>query len=257
MSDIKVIVDKEKCIGCSMCVKDCPGTTLHIVDGKANARKGCIECGHCYAICPTGAIKMAGYKDDDCDTIESMEQFDTDKLLLAMRSRRTCRQFKDKPIEQEKIDKILEAGRYCPTAANSQRVAYTILGSQQDAIEKECVKLFSAGVKAGSPFSDMLKRTNIDDKFFFKGAPLVIIVSGKDSTDPGLASSYMEIIAESMGLGVLYSGFFVACSRISPKIKSMLKLPKGHKVVTCMVFGYPNVKYQRIAPRKPLKVKKL
>lgn len=254
---IPVIIDKEKCIGCSACVKDCPGTTLHIVDGKAEARKGCIECGHCYAVCPVGAVKMNGYDDSNLGDMEDMAQFDSDKLLQAMKSRRTIRQYKDIPVEQEKIDKILEAGRYCPTAANSQNVAYTILGSKQDEIEKECVKIFRAGVKAGSVFADTLRGKVIDDKFFFKGAPLVIVVSGTGSVNPSLASSYMELEANSMGLGVLYSGFFVICAKISPKIRKLLDLPKGHKVVSCMIFGYPNVKYHRIVPRKALKIKKL
>lgn len=254
---IKINIDKEKCVGCGVCIKDCPGTTIHMVDGKAEARKGCIECGHCYAVCPTNAINIAGYDTSNCGEMEDMADFDSAKLLQAMKSRRTIRQYKDIPVEQEKIDMILEAGRFCPTAANGQKIAYTILGSKQDEIEKECVKIFRTGVKAGSPFSAMLKRTKIDDQFFFKGAPLVVVVSGTSEVDPGLASSYMELMAESLGLGVLYSGFFVACSRISPRVKSMLKLPKGHKVVTCMIMGYPDVKYHRIVPRKPLNVKEL
>lgn len=63
----------------------------------------------------------------------------------------------------------------------------------------------------------------------------------------------MELMANSLGLGVLYSGFFIACSKINPKIRKILNLPKGHKPVTCMVIGYPNVKYQRTALRKKLK----
>lgn len=254
---IKVDINKEKCIGCGACIKDCPGTTIRMVDGKAEAQKGCIECGHCYAICPTNAIEMKGYDTSNIGEMSDMADIDSQKLLQSMKSRRTIRQYKDIPVEQEKIDMILEAGRYSPTGANSQKVAYTILGSKQDEIEKECVKLFGTGVKLGSPFSALLKRTIIDDNYFFKGAPLVIVVSGTNSVDPGLASSYMEIMAESLGLGVLYSGFFVACTRISPKIKSMLKLPKGHKVVTCMIMGYPNVKYHRIVPRKTLNKKEL
>ncbi len=83
------------------------------------------------------------------------------------------------------------------------------------------------------------------------------MVSGKDEVNPALASSYMEIMAESLGLGVLYSGFFKICAGLSRKLHKLLDLPKGHKVVTCMVIGYPAVKYQRIVPRKELKVKTL
>ena len=67
--------------------------------------------------------------------------------------------------------------------------------------------------------------------------------------------SAMELMAESMGLGVLYSGFFRACADVSEELRKLLDLPEGHKVVTCMVIGYPAVKYQRIVPRKALKAK--
>ncbi len=75
--------------------------------------------------------------------------------------------------------------------------------------------------------------------------------------DAALASSYMELMAESLGLGVLYSGFSRVCSVVSGKLRRLLKLPKGHKVVTCMVIGYPAVRYQRIVPRKALQAKTL
>ena len=163
----------------------------------------------------------------------------------------------DTPVEQEKIDRILEAGRYCPTGSNAQNISYTILDSRQKDIEAECVDMFRKGQKVASPFADIIKNIRITDDFFFKGAPLVIVVSSKSDVNAGLASSYMELMAESQGLGVLYSGFFVICSRLSAKIKGMLELPKGDKVITCMVIGYPAVKYQRIAPRKEIRVKEL
>ena len=109
----------------------------------------------------------------------------------------------------------------------------------------------------GAPLVEFLKRIQISDSFFFKGAPLVIVVSGKDDVNAALASSYMEIMAESLGLGVLYSGFFRVCAGISGKLRKLLELPKEHKVVTCMVIGYPSVKYQRIVPRKDLQMKRL
>ena len=231
-----ILIDAEKCVGCSLCINDCPAGALYLDNNKAVPRNsGCLECGHCFAICPANAVSMKNYDISGCDKIGLMTAFNSDDLLLAMKSRRTVRQFKDIPVEQKKIDKILEAGRYSPTGANSQNVAYTILGSKQREIEDKCVRLFRSGQKLAAPLAEMVKNIRIDDNFFFKGAPIVIVVSGKDDVNAGLASSYMELMAESMGLGVLYSGFFVICSKLNPKIKSMLKLPKGHKVVSCMV----------------------
>jgi nitroreductase len=186
-----------------------------------------------------------------------MTELNSHTLLSAMRSRRTIRHFTAQPVEEEKIRMILEAGRYCPTGGNSQNVAYTILGSRQQEAEAICVDLFRKGQKLSAPLLKFVKRIDISDSFFFKEAPLVIVVSGKDEVNAALASSYMEIMAESLGLGVLYSGFFRVCAGISGKLRKLLDLPKGHKVVTCMVIGYPSVKYQRIVPRKDLQMKRL
>jgi len=254
----KISIRREVCIGCGQCAKDCPGTCIRIRDNKAEWKENsyCIECGHCYAVCPVNAIRMEGY-DGKEEAITPMTAIDSDTLLSAMKSRRTIRQFKDRPVEAEKILKILEAGRYSPTGGNSQSVEFTILGSRQNRAEEICLNLFRSGKKAGSVFIEALKNMDIPDHFFFKGAPLVIVVSARNKTDGALASSYMEIMAESLGLGVLYSGFFIACTAFSPKLRRLLALPKGQKAVTCMVIGVPDVNYKRIVPRRPVHARML
>jgi len=184
-----------------------------------------------------------------------MTEFDSDKLLSAMKSRRSIRQFKAKTIEEDKLQKILEAGRYAPTGSNAQDVTFTILGSKQNEAEEMCVKLFRKGKKLGGSFNSYLKNLVITDDFFFKGAPLVVVLSSKSNINAGLASSYMELMAYNLGLGVLYSGFFVICAKLIKKLRDLLQLPDGHEVVSCMVIGYPDVEYRRIAPRKDPKVK--
>ena len=252
-----VVVNEEKCIGCGLCVKDCPSSYLRVENGKVHTNSGgCLECGHCYAICPQGAITMTNYECRD-EAAVPMTEIPAETLLNAMRSRRTVRQFTDQPVEQEKIRKILEAGRYSPTGGNAQNVSYTILGSRQKDAEAVCVDLFRKATSLPGKFTSIAERFNITDDFFFKGAPLVILVTSRSNVNAGLASSYMELMAASLGLGVLYSGFFVACTRLSRKLRKMLDLPRGHKVITCMVIGYPAVKYQRIVPRKPLQSRTL
>ena len=254
-----VMINEEQCIGCGLCIFDCPNGCLHLVGGKARFDKpACIECGHCYAICPQGAIRMPGYPCED-EPVVPMTALDSDMLLSALRSRRTIRHFSPQPVEAEKLQKILEAGRYSPTGGNFQNVSFTILGSRQSEAEAICVSLFRDGQQLDAGPAAFLKRIDVTvtDDFFFKGAPLVIVVSGGDDVNGALASSYMEIMAESMGLGVLYSGFFRACADISGELQTLMDLPEGHKVVTCMVIGYPSVKYQRIVPRKELKAKTL
>ena len=252
-----VIIHEDICIGCGLCVRDCPGNCLILDNGKAHVRDAaCIECGHCYAICPNHAVEMRGCACTD-EPVTPMTEIDSDVLLQAMKSRRTIRQFAPKPVEAEKILKILEAGRYSPTGGNSQSVEYTILGGKQKEAEALCVDLFRKGKRLASWMVSYLKQMDIPDQFFFKGAPLVIVVSARNPVDGALASSYMELMAESLGLGVLYSGFFIVCTKLSRALQKLLALPKGQKAVTCMVIGYPAVNYQRIVPRKDLKVRML
>lgn len=252
MNPIKV--DTEKCIGCGLCVKDCPATYLSIVDGKCvPSNGGCIECGHCFAVCPTEAVEMTNYDTSDCEAVTNMDEIiDSQKFLGAIKSRRTIRQYKDTEIEEEKLNMILEAGRYSPTAANGQKLTFTVLDENREEIEKKCVSLFSFAFKFAKSFDASAKRTKIDDKFFFKGAPAVILISGKNPLDGGIAAGYMELMANSLGLGVLYSGFFQICYALSPKVRRLCGLPKGEKLQACMIIGYPNVKYKRTVPRKKL-----
>ena len=255
----QIIINEEKCTGCSLCAFDCPNGCLTVENGKARfARPACIECGHCYAICPQGAVSMTGY---DCvdEPVVPVSALGEDKLLAAVRSRRTIRRFTKRPVEEEKLMKILEAGRYSPTGGNFQNVAFSVLGSRQAEIEAICVKIFRDGSALAAGPAAFLKQIGVEvtDDFFFKGAPLVIVVSGPDDVNPALASAYMELTAESMGLGVLYSGFFRECAAVSEELGRLLDLPEGHHAVTCMVVGYPAVGYKRIVPRKPLKLKTL
>ncbi len=251
-----VIINKDKCIGCGKCVEDCPGSKLQMADGKAEFMfSRCIECGHCFAICPVGAVSMSSYPEAKEEKAVSMEEIDSETLLAAMKSRRTIRQFTYEAVSDGDIARIIEAGRYCPTGTNAQDFTFTVLRERKDEAEKQAVKVFRAAQKAATPFSSYIKYFNIDDRFFFKNAPVVILVTSKGNTSGCLASSYMELMAYSLGLGVLYSGFFVAAVKFNKKLASMLELEKGSKLVTCLVIGHPDVEYERIPPRKEAKVK--
>ena len=55
-------IDKEKCISCGKCVKDCISGNIEIMSAKASIKRDyCLLCGHCIAICPQGAVTMDDY----------------------------------------------------------------------------------------------------------------------------------------------------------------------------------------------------
>ena len=251
-----VVINEDLCIGCGKCIKDCVSEKLQLVNGKAQFMyEKCIQCGHCYAICPVNAVTLTKYGDVPEEKAEPFDIIGSDKLLSFMKSRRSIRRFTSQKVSEENIAKIIEAGRYCPTGTNAQDFSFTVITESLSDLEKDSVSLFRKVQKLGGKLSAYIRNSTIDDNFFFKGAPLVIVVNGKGKTSPCLASSYMELMAESLGLGVMYSGFFIAAAKLSPKIGKKLPTPDGQSPVTCLVIGHPDVKYERIPPRNEAEVK--
>ncbi len=250
----KVIIDAEKCTGCGLCAKDCVGFDISIAGGKAAAGgKSCIECGHCEAICPNKAVKLEGF-DDSVEEFAEQVRLDPKQLLDAIKTRRTIRNFTAQSVSEEIIDLIIEAGRLAPTGTNAQGTSYVILCRTKNECEAAAVKMFRKVLGFGKKIIPVLKGMNIDENFFFKKAPLVIVVLGKDKVSASLAAQNMAFMAEANGLGVLFSGFFTMCFSKSKKIRKIAGVNGKVNPVTTLVIGYPAVKYRRTAHRKPAAV---
>ena len=175
---------------------------------------------------------------------------DAGQLQHAIESRRTIRQFKATPVEREKIEKIIEAGRYTPTGSNKQGVSYLIIEKNITEVERMAIAFLRQLKKVSSIYSRRFRKIVIDDQFFFKGAPTVIAVLSSSTVDGALAASNMELMAQAQGLGVMYSGFFNVVANRSKVVRRELGLSKNEKTVTVLVIGYPAVAYQRSAPKE-------
>ncbi len=61
LDDVSTLVlDKSKCIGCSLCTEVCPHHVLEMHQNKAEIVdfNGCMECGACVNNCPSGALAV-------------------------------------------------------------------------------------------------------------------------------------------------------------------------------------------------------
>lgn len=59
-------VDKNECVGCGVCVEECPVSTISMIDEKAEINMdNCIHCGTCHDVCPNGAVEHDSEKIPD------------------------------------------------------------------------------------------------------------------------------------------------------------------------------------------------
>jgi nitroreductase/NAD-dependent dihydropyrimidine dehydrogenase PreA subunit len=262
-------VNKKKCVGCGKCVGDCFVNDIVMSEKKALIKnEACIKCGHCVAICPENAVSTDEYDMEDVlEYSKKNFEIDEDKFLNFMKFRRTVRKFKDKEVSEKKLLQLIEAGRFSPTASNKQSVSYIIVREarkQLAALALESLKkkgelmlgderedaLLKRYAASWIKMHDEYKADPVNGDRLFFNAPAVIVVAANTDIDGALASSRMELMADAMGLGVLFSGFFVRASRDNKYILDFLGVREGQHVVTCLVVGYPGVKYERTVPRK-------
>lgn len=266
-------INKEKCIECGLCAKDCFPKNIEIVDNKTVVKNPtCMKCGHCIAVCPVNAISTDEYNMKDVkDYNKTTFDIEPDNILNFIKFRRSVRQFKKQPIEDEKILNIIEAGRFTATGSNSQNVSYVVVKEEIAQLRGMALKRLShiarAMLSEQQPsvvmrnymerwihmYESDKEQPGKNDSLFFN-APVVIAIVADSSVDAALAASNMELMAVAQGLGSFYSGFFVRAAQQNLQIKEFLGLSESQEVMVSMVLGYPNVTYLRTVPRKQAKI---
>lgn len=55
------VITAADCIGCGICVDECPNEVLEVIDGVVAVvnEEDCIGCGECEEVCPMCAITMS------------------------------------------------------------------------------------------------------------------------------------------------------------------------------------------------------
>lgn len=144
-------------------------------------------------------------------------------------TRRSVRKYSDRPVEDEKLDKVLTAGLYAPTGMNNQA---PILVAVRDKATRDKLARMNAAVMGAS-----------GDPFY--GAPCVIVVLSDPERmtwveDGSLVLGNLMNAAHSLGLGSCWIHRAKECFD-TPEGKALLRawgVPENYRGVGNCILGY-------------------
>lgn len=158
-------------------------------------------------------------------------------VMEAIKLRRSIRAYKDKPVEEEKLNIILESARLSPSARNQQNRKFIVVRDPD--IRQKLIDA-SYGQK------------------FVGQAPVVIVACATQTEhimpcgeasypiDVAIAVDHMTLSAVEQGLGTCWIGAFN-----QDEVKKLLNIPENIRVVALLPLGYPEaIPDQR--PRKSI-----
>jgi nitroreductase len=152
-----------------------------------------------------------------------------------MQKRRSIRKYTKQPVENEKIQKILNSARLGPSAANKQPCHLIVVsdpGRLKEAYRAE----------------------------WFQQAPLVVVVCANEKVawrrsdglnywvvDAAIAMQNIVLVATELGLGTCWVGAFD-----EGKLRKALDIPEDYKIVAMTPIGYGDERKEPVTDRKPL-----
>ena len=153
--------------------------------------------------------------------------------IEAIKSRRSIRLYRSEAVPDDKVEQILEAGRWAPSADNSQPWAFVVIRDEK--VRKD---LADAAVWGR----------------FLAQAPVAIAVvidpqvSGHAVEDGAAATQNMLLAAHALGLGSCWVGAYG--STYEERVKDLLGIPSGKRLLSLISLGY--ARESTVSTRKSL-----
>ncbi|MBR3113620.1 MAG: nitroreductase family protein [Methanobrevibacter sp.] len=260
---MKLIIDEELCTACKQCMQVCIRDNIVVEDFAIETGSNCFECGHCMAICKSGAITLKSYEGKEDRIVDYNPRelpLEYDDLLQFLKQRRSMRWFKNKKIDKETFEKLFEGAYYSPSAQNEQDVEFVVLDEKLDEFMElvyDIIKVQEDEFFRIKEFGEYLRDNSTKDfhPLLWEGKQLILTFS-TDKTSAVIASTRLELLAYSLGLGGFYSLFILKADEIDHDrlMEFFQDIDKDKHMYSTFIIGYPKKRFRRTIPHKDIKV---
>ncbi|WP_294598215.1 nitroreductase family protein [uncultured Rikenella sp.] len=280
-------IDPSACIRCGRCVAVCPSRIFTQDEPKAEVGierpETCIVCGHCVAVCPTGAVTHTEFPADKVHPIDRSALPTAEQILQLCRARRSNRALTDRPVPREALEQIVEAAHRAPTASNRQEVSFIVVTDPEklkqivqltldtfDSVRRKLehpllrplLRRLIPQVYAYLPaFRRLIEAWERGEDLVLRGARAAIFIcapaeSRFGAADTNLAYENGSLMAESLGVSQIYTGFVLSAMKQDRKgrFARLLGLQPGRQVYAGMALGMPKFLFPNYIDKKPVEV---
>jgi nitroreductase len=146
------------------------------------------------------------------------------ELFEAIKKRYSCRAYQNKPVESEKLDKILDAARLAPSARNFQDWRFVVVTDKETRVQLSIAAANQAFVAQAPVVITCCSNIN---HWMRCGQPTPPI-------DVAIAMEHMALTATSLGLATCWIGSFYP-----NQVRQILQIQTHIHVIELLTLGYP------------------
>ncbi len=155
-------------------------------------------------------------------------------LLKLINARTSCRDYEEREVGNDLIDKCLDAARLAPSACNKQPWRFIVV---KDAKRRQQICQYGLLPGLPMPWTEqapvIIVLCTVKSLLTHTIAPLLSGVN-YPLVDAGIAGEHLVLAAESLGLGSCWIGWFR-----EKQVKKILNIPRSVKIVSLFTLGYP------------------
>ena len=148
-------------------------------------------------------------------------------VIDAVKKRKSVRSYLDKPVEDDKLASILEAGRLAPSASNRQEWRFVVVRDPEK--RKKLAEVAGEQTFVGEAPIVIVACADTTEGYVMKCGQLSYPI------DVAIALDHMALAAVELGLGTCWIGLFD-----ENKVKGILGIPDEISVIELMPLGYPS-----------------